>query len=65
MDGELWISVDYGHFEKTVLMDVKLQGLYLGKVNVGGLGGPSSAIPFIGCIKVKDSFHFIIRYSIT
>ena len=52
MQGEIWLNVDYGLYEETAVADTKLQGLYIGKVSVGGLENSSSITPLIGCIKV-------------
>jgi hypothetical protein len=56
MQGEVWLSVDNGYYEKTVAVDTKLQGLSVIKVSVGGLEGTRTTDSLVGCIKVKYLF---------
>ena len=53
MHGELWLSTDYGHHEKTVPVDSKLNGLEVTKVSVGGVNDNDAddVIGLVGCIK--------------
>ncbi|KAK7789529.1 hypothetical protein R5R35_000833 [Gryllus longicercus] len=56
MSGELWINLDYGQREMTAPATSKLQGLYVGKILIGG---PDTALGslnvdygyFEGCIQ--------------
>jgi len=55
MNDELWLNVDYGHYEKTVAIESKLQGLVVAKVSIGGVqdltDAPVGLQGLVGCVK--------------
>lgn len=58
MSGELWINLDYGQREATSPATNKLQGLYVGKILIGGPDASVGSLNadygyFEGCIQVS------------
>jgi cadherin EGF LAG seven-pass G-type receptor 1 len=52
MMGEIWLSLNYGQYEATFPMTAKIQGLYVGKIVIGGPDNPTSLRPYFeGCIQ--------------
>ena len=62
MQGEVWISVDYGYYEKTVAVDSSFQGLSVIKVSLGGLEDTRTTDSLVGCIKVTNFACFILLF---
>jgi cadherin EGF LAG seven-pass G-type receptor 1 len=61
MSGELWINLDYGQREVTSPATNKLQGLYVGKILIGGPDASLGSLNadygyFEGCIQVSDEY---------
>lgn len=61
MSGELWINLDYGQREVTSPATNKLQGLYVGKILIGGPDASVGSLNadygyFEGCIQVSNEY---------
>ncbi|CAB3374160.1 Hypothetical predicted protein [Cloeon dipterum] len=52
MMGEIWLSLDYGQYEVTMPVTAKTQGMYVGKIVIGGPESPLALRPsYEGCIQ--------------
>jgi len=69
MSGELWINLDYGQQEVTSPATNKLQGLYVGKILIGGPDASVGSLNadygyFEGCIQVSSEHLYIVRFEL-
>jgi len=69
MSGELWINLDYGQQEVTSPATNKLQGLYVGKILIGGPDASMGSLNadygyFEGCIQVRSEHLYIMRFEL-
>ncbi|XP_059482643.1 protocadherin-like wing polarity protein stan isoform X3 [Neocloeon triangulifer] len=52
MMGEIWLGLDYGQHEVTMPIAAKIQGMYVGKIVIGGPESPIAMRPsYEGCIQ--------------
>ena len=63
MSNDVWLSLDYGQREITKTFNAKVQGLYVGKILIGGPDATYISLNsdfgyFDGCIQVMQRINF-------